>query len=192
MSPIIHRFDFKHSHSYTLQPASLRDRVMAQLLDGIFLGVLCALTFFLFSKGEVFSIWISPMIPEYLLEVKPGHVVGGWDYWWGGEYFSARLYPGKILHFGYPAPLLWGYYALYYTIFTAQTGQTPGKMLKKLVVMDASHQQPDLKKAFWRWLGYLISLIPLGWGFWRAAARQDRQTWHDSLCNTVVYSFEKR
>ena len=191
MTTYFHHFDFQQTASYSLTPASIRDRLMAQLIDGIILGALCGLTFFLVSGSQVYSIWVSPMVPQYLLEVEKGYLPGQFDFLWGGNYFSLDLYSGKTIHLAYPAPLLWIYYSLYYTLFTGFKGQTPGKMIKKLVILDLNQNQLTFSKSFLRWAGYLVSLLPLGLGFWRANSNERRQGWHDSLMATVVYSFEK-
>lgn len=191
MATYFHQFDFQRTGGYSLHPAPIRDRLIAQLIDGIFLGAFCGLTFFLFSGGKLHSIWVSPMIPQYLLEVEAGYLAGPFAFLWGGEYFPLNIYAGKTLYLAYPAPLVWIYYGLYYTLFTAFKGQTPGKMIKKLVILDIHQNQPTLYKSFLRWAGYVVSLLPLGLGFWWANSNERRQGWHDFLAATMVYSFEK-
>lgn len=186
------QYDFKRPHDYSLEVASFRDRIIAQVIDGIFLGVICGLLFFFFSNGEVHSIWISPMVPQYLLEIKPGHLVGSLDFLWGGSYFAYKFSYGKIIYLAYPAPIIWLIYAAYYTLFTALLGQTPGKMIKKLVILDIDHNRQTLSRSLLRWAGYVLSLLPLGLGFWWAIRNQKHQGWHDVLASTVVYSFEKK
>lgn len=76
---------------------------------------------------------------------------------------------------------------LYFTLFTGWRGQTPGKMLVGIRVVDAAQKIPGLRRAFMRevvgkflsstafYLGYL-------WPVWDA----ERQTWHDKIAETWV------
>ena len=191
MDTFFSQYDFQRPQQYSLEIASLRDRIIAQIIDGIFLGIICGVLFFLFSKGEVHSIWVSPMVPQYLLEVKEGHLAGSFDFLWGGSYFAYNLSYGRTIYLAYPAPIVWLIYAAYYTLFTTFQGQTPGKMIKKLVILDIDHNRQSLSKSLLRWVGYILSLLPLGLGFWWAIRNDKQQGWHDLLASTVVYSFEK-
>ena len=91
MRHLFHRFEVKNQHRYKMQPASIRDRVIAQLVDGIFLGATCTAIFYYFSDGEIHSIWVSPVFPQYLLEIAPGHLQTDTDFWWGGAYFFLEI-----------------------------------------------------------------------------------------------------
>jgi uncharacterized RDD family membrane protein YckC len=164
---------------------------MAQLIDGIILGVVCGTMFFVLSGGEVHSIWVSPMIPQYLLEVSQDHINKPLDFLWGGNYFSISLFYEKTFHLAYPAPLVWIIYGLYYTLFAAIMGQTPGKMVKNLVILDLDQKQIPFSRSLFRWLGYIISLLPFGLGFWWAARNENNQGWHDLLTSATVLYFEK-
>lgn len=191
MSPLYRRFDIRLKDRYRLRPASLRERIFAQLVDGILLGAVCAGMFYLFSGGQVISVWVSPMIPQYLLEIQPGYLPRSSAILWGGLYWSVTLPYGKIIHLGYPSPLLWFMYGLYYTLFTSRFGQTPGKMLKHLVVLDREGRLLSPGRAFLRWLGYLLSLIPLGIGFWEGSRDQHGCGWHDRLAGSRVHTFRE-
>ncbi len=190
-SSIFHHFEIEKKHYYSFEPASLRDRVVAQLIDGIILGALCSVILFILSNGNIYSIWVSPMIPEYLLEINPGYSPAWSDFLWGGGYSSLALPYGKTIYLNHPAPLFWLLYGFYYTIFTHRQGQTPGKMLKRIVVLDNQQNLLNLQKSAMRWLFYIVSIIPVGLGFWLAKKERGNQTWHDSLINSTVYSFKK-
>ena len=192
MGHIFHIFEHLNQQQYVLKPASIRDRVIAQFIDGIFLGIICSGIFYYFSNGQIYSIWVSPMFPQFLLQVESDHLTSASDFWWGGSYFLWNLSYGKAVYINYPAPMLWGLYGLYYTIFAAQTGQTPGKMMKKLVVLDESRNRVDYGKALLRWACYLLSLLPFGIGFWWGFKEENQRTWHDLFANTFVYSFEEK
>ena len=192
MSPIFKPFDVQRIKQHRLQKASLRDRIIAQLIDGVLLGVLCSAIFYIFSNGDIYSVWVSPVIPQFLLEVEKSHAGSLPDIWWGGYYATMLMPYGKAVHLNYPAPLLWGLYGVYYTFFIAKKGQTPGKIVKQLVVLDQNHRPVSMSKSFSRWLGSVVSILPLGLGVWWAAIDPNGQTWHDKLVNTSVYYYEKR
>ena len=66
-------------------------------------------------------------------------------------------------------------------------GATPGKKIMGITVVDAktlslmSNQQ-----AITRYIGYLASILPLGFGFFIVAFRKDKRALHDLLANTAV------
>ena len=72
--------------------------------------------------------------------------------------------------------LLWKYYQA-----------TPGKMIFKATIVDAkTGGKPSLRQLIIRYLGYIISTIPLCLGFFWIAFDKKKQSFHDKLANTVV------
>ena len=72
--------------------------------------------------------------------------------------------------------LLWKYYQA-----------TPGKMIFKATIVDAkTGGTPSLRQLIIRYLGYIISTIPLGLGIFWVAFDKKKQGFHDKLANTVV------
>ena len=191
MLPIAYPYHKINQSLRILRPATFRERMMAQLVDGIVLGVISSLLFFLLSSGKIYSIWVAPVFPQFLLQVKPGVSAQFADWWWGGYFFSVLLPWGKTIYVSYPAPLLVGLYAAYYSFFVHRRGQTPGKMLKKLVVL-SEEKRPgiSLTQAGLRWLVYLMAFLPLGAGFWWGAWKEELKTLPDILTRTRVYYFE--
>lgn len=94
--------------------------------------------------------------------------------------------------------LLWSYYGValvldmvYFTYFHGVTGQTPGKKLLGLRVIQESGTPMTMGTAFLRWVGYLISKIFLYLGFiWVAFSRRKRG-WHDMIAGTCVIRTER-
>ncbi|MFC1706423.1 protein kinase [Planctomycetota bacterium] len=81
------------------------------------------------------------------------------------------------------APLLWlGYDAL----FTGLFGATAGKWLCGLVVRDAWGGRVHFGRAVVRSLAKVISLAPLGLGFFLAAVTPTKRSLHDLLSDTCV------
>ncbi len=190
MNPIFQHVDVKNIRRQNLRKATFRERAIAQFIDGIILGAICSLFFWGISRGQVFSVWVSPIVPQYVLEIDETYKNNSAAFWWGGYFFDVELRYGKELHIGYPAPLLWMLYLLYYTFFTSVWGQTPGKLLKRLVVLDEHRRLLTPRQALLRWLGSVAGLLPLGWGIWRAAFKSDWQTWHDRWTGTTVYFYD--
>lgn len=64
---------------------------------------------------------------------------------------------------------------------------TPGKLLMGCQVVDADSFQPiSGKQALIRYLGYYVSLLSLGLGFFWIAWDKRKQGFHDKMANTVV------
>lgn len=69
---------------------------------------------------------------------------------------------------------------------------TPGKMLLKASIVDAdTFEKPSTRQYLVRYIGYFISLLPLGLGYFWAAWDSKKQTWHDKLANTLVIQDKK-
>jgi uncharacterized RDD family membrane protein YckC len=69
---------------------------------------------------------------------------------------------------------------------------TPGKMLLSAKIVDATTgAKPTLKQWVVRYVGYLVSLLPLGLGYLWVAFDPRKQGWHDKMAGTVVIAGEK-
>ncbi|MFA6137127.1 MAG: RDD family protein [Sulfurimonas sp.] len=67
------------------------------------------------------------------------------------------------------------------------SGATPGKKMLNIKIVDAStFQDISNKQAIIRSLGYVLSTLPLLFGFLMAALRSDKRTLHDLVAGTVV------
>ncbi len=67
------------------------------------------------------------------------------------------------------------------------SGATPGKKLLGIHVVDAKTlQEINNKQAIIRYIGYIISTIPLAIGFLMVGFRKDKRALHDLLAETVV------
>ncbi|MFT5260277.1 MAG: putative RDD family membrane protein YckC [Saprospiraceae bacterium] len=64
---------------------------------------------------------------------------------------------------------------------------TPGKLLTHLSIVDAkTGGKPSTRQFVIRYLGYYVSGIPLGLGFFWVAFDKRKQGWHDKIAGTVV------
>lgn len=72
-------------------------------------------------------------------------------------------------------------------------GSSPGKMLFKSYIVDASTLGPASRKQLLiRYLGYYVSLLPFGLGFFWIGLDPRKQGWHDKLADTLVVNQQTR
>ena len=74
----------------------------------------------------------------------------------------------------------------YFTLFVGCRGQTPGKMLLRLRIIRVTGEEVGYGRAFVRWIGQILSLLPLGIGFLMVALSRKKQGLHDKLAGTYV------
>ncbi|MFQ5847576.1 MAG: RDD family protein [Candidatus Methylomirabilales bacterium] len=74
----------------------------------------------------------------------------------------------------------------YHVVCWGQGGQTPGKMLLGLQVVRWDGGEIGYGRAFLRWVGYFVALLPLGFGVILALFHPRRRGLHDLLAGTCV------
>ncbi len=74
----------------------------------------------------------------------------------------------------------------YFTWFHGSVGQTPGKMILGLRVIQASGENMTFGVAFLRWVGTLVSSLFLSLGYLWIAFDRKKQGWHDKIAATLV------
>ena len=75
---------------------------------------------------------------------------------------------------------------LYVVLFVATRGQTPGKQLLGLLVIDAYGERPSLAKTLLRTGGYALSVLPFSLGFLWIGFDREKRALHDWLAGTYV------
>jgi uncharacterized RDD family membrane protein YckC len=75
---------------------------------------------------------------------------------------------------------------LYVVTLHTLDGQTLGKLIVRVRVIDANGAAPALGASVLRFIGYFLSLLPFGFGFIMAGLRTDRRALHDLLAGTHV------
>ena len=71
--------------------------------------------------------------------------------------------------------------------FWVYKSATPGKMAMSARIVDADTGAPlTTSKSVIRYLGYFVSLLPLGVGFFWIGFDRRKQGWHDKMANSVV------
>lgn len=85
------------------------------------------------------------------------------------------------------------YVVFYHVFFWSFTGQTPGKALLGLRVVTLTGQRLPPFRALLRFLGYVVSGVPLYLGFLWMLWDDQRQGWHDKISGSyVVYTWAAR
>ena len=75
---------------------------------------------------------------------------------------------------------------IYFIWFHGSVGQTPGKMILGLRVIQASGDDMTFGAAFLRWVGTLVSGLFLSLGYLWIAFDGKKQGWHDKIAATIV------
>jgi uncharacterized RDD family membrane protein YckC len=75
---------------------------------------------------------------------------------------------------------------LYFFLFTALRGQTFGKHLMRLKVIDAFGERPSVGRSLVRTVAYIPSLLLLGLGFLWIGFDREKRGLHDWLADTYV------
>ncbi|EAO2872869.1 RDD family protein [Salmonella enterica subsp. enterica] len=97
-------------------------------------------------------------------------------------YLSNRLFRGPV-----DIVINWIVPAVLTVTLWQRVQATPGKMALRLRVLDAENGcSASTRQYICRYLGYLVSTVPLGLGFFWIAFDRRKQGWHDKLAGTVV------
>ncbi len=89
--------------------------------------------------------------------------------------------------------LSWVFPAVAVILFWVAKQATPGKMAISAKIVDAkTGNAPGTGQLIGRYLGYYLSLIPIGLGYIWVAFDERKQGWHDKLAGTVVVRKMKR
>lgn len=98
-------------------------------------------------------------------------------------FIGSMFFPFRFIWF----PLPW----LYYWLFTGLKGQTPGKMVVGIKVVDARGEKPELGTAAVREIiGRFISGAVFCLGYLWIAIDEEKRGWHDSIASTHVVRVE--
>ncbi|NGM24368.1 RDD family protein [Roseomonas stagni] len=72
-------------------------------------------------------------------------------------------------------------------LFWVERGGTPGKLALGIRIIDAeTGGEVPIGRLVLRYIGYLVSAIPLGLGYFWMLWDDRRQTWHDKIGGTLV------
>ena len=83
--------------------------------------------------------------------------------------------------------------ALVVLLFWAERQGTPGKLVLGLRIVDAgTGGTPAIGRLVLRYVGYLVSALPLGLGYLWVLWDRRKQGWHDKMAGTVVVRDARR
>lgn len=126
------------------------------------------------SKGTI-SLYFASLSKRFLAMFIDGIIL---------SVISRLLFPESIQSVNnYSFTLL---YLVYATALVSSTGQTIGKALLGVKVVNYKGQTPDVGTAFLRSLSSLLSGATLFAGYLWAFFNGRRQTWHDLIAKTYV------
>jgi uncharacterized RDD family membrane protein YckC len=74
----------------------------------------------------------------------------------------------------------------YFTYFHSYNGQTVGKLICGIRVVDKKGKNISIFKSLVRFFGYYLSLYCLGLGFLWVIVDKNKQGWHDKLAGSIV------
>ncbi|HEV2489332.1 MAG TPA: RDD family protein [Candidatus Acidoferrales bacterium] len=77
-------------------------------------------------------------------------------------------------------------YALYFSLFTAFSGATPGMLALGLSAVALDGNFPETRQLFWRCFGYVLSGGTLFLGFLWALWDEEHLTWQDRISQTYL------
>lgn len=101
----------------------------------------------------------------------------GTDYWLKPQMFAGVW--DVVLNYVMPAIVV--------LVFWKTKSATPGKLLLKLIIVDAATGgKLSNGQMVGRYFAYLLSTLPLGLGFLWIAFDPKKQAWHDKLSSTLV------
>ena len=80
--------------------------------------------------------------------------------------------------------ILGAVYVIYF--LSSEMMATPGKMAVGLIVTDGDGNRISAGTAATRWICYLISIIPIGIGFFMIGFTEKKEGLHDKLAGTLV------
>ena len=86
----------------------------------------------------------------------------------------------------------WIFPAVAVIVFWRIKGATPGKMLLSMQVVDMkTGDKMSFRQSIIRYVGYIVSTIPLFLGFFWIGIDKKKQSWHDKIASTVVVRIRK-
>lgn len=102
----------------------------------------------------------------------------------GGRGMSLLKQARIIIPLLFPLAVVLG--IVYFSFFHAAWGQTVGKMIFRVRVVQKNGQPLTFPQALLRTLAYLVSALPVFLGFIWAGFTSSKRSWHDLISGTIV------
>ena len=142
--------------------AGFWQRALAMMIDGI---ILSFIAFFFMIIGMV-ALWKASAPQDGLHALRFNGTMAYFFMTWFIAAFLFKMF--------------------YFTYFHGTFGQTPGKMILRIRVQQIDGEEMTLGIGFLRWVGYIISGLPLYLGFLWIGIDPQKRGWHDRIAGTVV------
>jgi uncharacterized RDD family membrane protein YckC len=143
-------------------------RVGAYLLDGLILGI----------PGGIVNSAVSAAVPKETTSCT------GFE---GDRYLCEQPTGAGVAIIVVVAIALFAAGVAYYAYFHGKSGQTLGKRVVGIAVVDRQTGAPiGIGRAVGRYFATILSGVVCGLGFLWAAWDSEKQTWHDKLVRSVV------
>lgn len=105
----------------------------------------------------------------------------------GGGTVAGRMTPDvEVFAWGAAIAMIFVVSLAYHVVCWGYGGQTPGQMLMRVQVVGRGGEQIGYGRAFLRWVGCVLSLVPFGLGFLLVLFHPHRRGLHDLLAGTYV------
>ena len=159
-------------------------RFAAKFIDGLIVAVVLFVPIFIF--GLVLGLSAARSTQGGFGAFPP--VEPGWALGTGTGAIFAQAIIGQALGLLFDLIFL-SVYMVYSTLFLGKFGATPGKMVFKLTVVDASGSKISYGRAFGRSCAEILSQLICAIGYIIAAFDDQKRALHDHICNTrVIYN----
>jgi uncharacterized RDD family membrane protein YckC len=155
---------------FALEYAGFWIRLAAALID---FSILIAGLYILYCVISQSFFWIFPDIQKFfasLVDISQGGPVSGGIIWLIAMILLVFLIGSTI----------------YFVALWASGGQTPGKMSMGIKIIRTDSSPLDLRFAFIRFLGSILTVATLGIGFIILAFDSHKQSLHDRIADTYV------
>lgn len=154
-------------------------RLLAQVIDSVLL--------FIFFIPFSFLIPSSSEVPVEITDAYQKHLNGEMSQPEFMQiflpYFANVILPQMLTLFFIQLVIV----GIIYVIFWKKKGSTPGKALLGLRIVDAnSFQNPSTFQSFIRFIGYIVCMLTLMFGFTMIMFNKRRRGLHDIMANTIV------
>ena len=101
---------------------------------------------------------------------------------YGSEYFDFE----ETIQGAYDFILSYAFPLIATVLFWIYKAATPGKMVLSAIVDAKTDNKLTIRQSIIRYIGYYISIIPLGLGFISIIFDDKNQGWHDKIAGTIV------
>ena len=133
--------------------------------------------------GERFAASIIDTIILTAVTAPFLYSIYGSDYWNSTEFLLGI--PDFLISFVFPLVAT--------VLFWVYKSATPGKMVLNIKVVDAETGAAlTVKQSTARYLGYYVSVLPLGLGLLWVVWDSKKQSWHDKLAGTIVIHHKEK